>query len=274
MAFDEVRGRVVLYGGTGLRGEGELSDTWEWNGANWVLVATGGDAPPSRVRLTYDGQRQRVVAYERASFEWDGRQWTKTAEPGPDATMVGLTFDAERDSVVTFGGQTASGRGLSSATWERVASQWFERTATPHPAGRVGVLVFDRARREVLLFGGATPSGSLSDTWTWDGKGWREVVVSPSPSARAFQVAVWDPDRELVVLFSGVSDSQQTALDDVWVWNGSTWTQELPVGAHPGEAAGKSLVWTGAYDSMRHELVVFGSGPSASTRVPQTWIYR
>jgi hypothetical protein len=33
MAFDERRGRVVLYGGSGPREN--LGDTWEWDGVRW-----------------------------------------------------------------------------------------------------------------------------------------------------------------------------------------------------------------------------------------------
>jgi hypothetical protein len=35
MAYDRDRDRVVLFGGEGLAG-GSFSDTWEWDGANWI----------------------------------------------------------------------------------------------------------------------------------------------------------------------------------------------------------------------------------------------
>jgi hypothetical protein len=34
MAYDSVRGRVVLYGGSD--GESNLADPWEWDGRRWI----------------------------------------------------------------------------------------------------------------------------------------------------------------------------------------------------------------------------------------------
>lgn len=35
MAYDSIRQRTVLFGGTDYS-VGPLSDTWEWDGANWI----------------------------------------------------------------------------------------------------------------------------------------------------------------------------------------------------------------------------------------------
>src|SRR5467141_4109365 len=52
LAYDSVRDRVVLFGGT--TGNDELGDTWEWDGNSWTKVATTGPAPRWGACMTYD----------------------------------------------------------------------------------------------------------------------------------------------------------------------------------------------------------------------------
>src|SRR5262245_30525319 len=46
LAYDSLRGRTVLFGGTA--GAVTLGDTWEWDGASWELHNSGPGAPPAR----------------------------------------------------------------------------------------------------------------------------------------------------------------------------------------------------------------------------------
>src|SRR5207253_3880650 len=88
MAFDEARGKTVLFGGQDIVFR-TRNDTWEWDGSKWQekkpLLA-----PSRRVRsaMAYDAARQRVVLFggaERIVFakplddtwEWDGRTWSQ-----------------------------------------------------------------------------------------------------------------------------------------------------------------------------------------------------
>src|SRR6478609_11171120 len=46
MAYDSVRSRTVLFGGTLFAGDlgGDINDTWEWNGEFWTQIADIGPA--------------------------------------------------------------------------------------------------------------------------------------------------------------------------------------------------------------------------------------
>jgi hypothetical protein len=59
MVFDVARGRVLLFGGYP-----SLSDTWEWDGANWTRVLTAA-APSGRYAhaFAYDTARERAVLF-------------------------------------------------------------------------------------------------------------------------------------------------------------------------------------------------------------------
>lgn len=86
MAFDALRGRVVLFGGVDDT-LAEVSDTWEWDGTSWQLL-TPASSPPRRSGhiLVYDPVRRKVVLsggrtasmiYDDV-WEWDGVNWERT----------------------------------------------------------------------------------------------------------------------------------------------------------------------------------------------------
>lgn len=113
MAYDPARRRVVLFGGWDQqRFPSLLGDTWEWDGATWLLVASTGASPRANHAMTGDTARERVVLFGgRAAqalddtWEWDGTEWTPIPSRGPhrrhDHSMV---FDPDRQHVLIFGG--------------------------------------------------------------------------------------------------------------------------------------------------------------------------
>jgi hypothetical protein len=60
MAYDAARQRVVMFGGASGGGSSR-SDTWEWDGNDWVQAAPG--PARQRHRLAYDAVRGRVVMF-------------------------------------------------------------------------------------------------------------------------------------------------------------------------------------------------------------------
>jgi len=57
MAYDSVRKRVVMFGGTGSMPKAIVfGDTWEWDGSEWTQVADSGPAP--RGLLSGDTENQ------------------------------------------------------------------------------------------------------------------------------------------------------------------------------------------------------------------------
>src|SRR5436309_145576 len=86
MAYDSARGRVVLFGGSGL------GDTWEWDGTSWTQRASSGPPPRYKHAMAYDSARGRVVLfggdgaagpYLADTWEWDGTAWTQRSPSGP-----------------------------------------------------------------------------------------------------------------------------------------------------------------------------------------------
>jgi hypothetical protein len=72
---------------------------------------------------------------------------------------------------------------------------------------------------------------------------------------------VWDPVRQKVVLFGGVSNTTLTIYDQVYEYDGTTWTLRTGLGAGPSARWGAGL----AYDSRRSVLVMSCGSPEGAT---------
>ena len=140
MAYDEKRGKTVLFGGLGLGPAGQrpppLGDTWEYDGTRWTQIPVSGPSGRHGAGITYDTKRGLVILFggvDSAGFKadtwsWNGTEWRKLADGGPEPRGMGyIAYDKRRDRVVLFGGRKG----------------W--------------------------------PNGDLDDTWDWDGTVWRRV---------------------------------------------------------------------------------------------------
>lgn len=296
MAYDPVRGVVVLFGGldtnTILR-----SDTWEWNGSAWSKPATGStegtDFPWARRghAMAYDANAGGVVIFggDGASdllsdtWVWDGTDWADiTPSPGVEGTDFptkrenhAMAWDSSRSTLVLFGGQGSSAR--ESDTWELSASGWAE-IATP---GTAGVnfpeardshgMAYDPAGGGVILFGGYAPSTVFADTWTWKGTGWTEVATPGTegvdfPDGRQCFGMAHDADRGIVVLFGG--NDGGVRLADTWEWNATGWSKAGPA-LSPAARDYLALAFEGS-----SSVVLFGGYPGGASYSDETWEYR
>ncbi|HTH04810.1 MAG TPA: MopE-related protein, partial [Ilumatobacteraceae bacterium] len=128
MAYDTVRGFVVLFGGFGSVSRHD--DTWEWDGSNWTerLLA---QRPPGRNShvMAYDSERGVTVVFGGFgatgrlddTWEWNGGAWGETQPLTRPAarTDAASAYDSTHGVVVLFGGSSDSA-SLLGDTWEYV----------------------------------------------------------------------------------------------------------------------------------------------------------
>ncbi len=129
MAYDQSRGRTVLYGG---RDDAFLPVTplfWEYDGSNWTSVAPPG-MPGDMYghAMVYDQLRGRVViqggrgaAFHSGTWEYDGvhcYRFNAEASPAAGSYFAATAYDLLRDRVVVCGGYNTSFQ-RSNDTWER-----------------------------------------------------------------------------------------------------------------------------------------------------------
>lgn len=186
-AYDLARADLILFGGfnDGLRS----NETWRWDGADWVLLATSGPSPRSISGLTYDTLRERVVLFggfdgidQGDTWEWDGIRWELHATSGPSPRFwSALAYDERRGRTVLFGG-FASSQFLGD-TWEWDGITWTQREPKDSPTPRqMPAMVFSPLNDRVLLWSGFTGGGGTipQDTWLWNAE---PALISQQPVA-------------------------------------------------------------------------------------------
>jgi hypothetical protein len=206
MAYDDARGRLVLYGGFGLTSwPGFAGDLWEWDsaGATWTdrtpplpLPATWPE-PRELAGFGYDPVRGKMLLQGGAAgagspvadtWEWDGSagRWTdRTKTPLPDewppsGIWKGIVLDPGRGRMVMLGGDglVKSGIGLGAVPpqaweWNGETGEWVDRAPAPLPSAgpmageSAAALAADPAGGILFLGGHPLGESTLNDLWTW-----------------------------------------------------------------------------------------------------------
>jgi len=207
MTYDPARGRLVLFGGASCScgaggGIASCIDTFERNGVRWTAPAVadpeGDGSPPAQqgAAMVFDTSRGVSVLIGAGGaddvWEWNGVSWRRACDAG-----------------CAVGG--------------------------PLPRQRLAA-AYDPVRRRTVVFGGRTGAGMSDETWEWNGQGWQRQCPGGgciTPPARAAHAMAYDEAIGGVVLFGGdtvgVIDGAFTndggLSNDVWVWDGATWTE-------------------------------------------------
>jgi Galactose oxidase, central domain len=116
MAYDTVRQRVVLFGGSPNTTSAAVNDTWEYDGTTWTQ-RTPATSPPARNShaMVYDSTHQVTVLFGGCcndTWLWNGTTWTapmpvQTApvvdmSTRPDGIWHYTTIDIPAGTTVSF----------------------------------------------------------------------------------------------------------------------------------------------------------------------------
>jgi hypothetical protein len=268
-AYDRARDRAVL----ALPGDGvDVVDTWEWDGARWLLRATGqpfptGGNPLQLSVMAYDAARRRtllcnsmnVLGVPAQLWEWDGTAWTQRITATALPPLIGgaaMAWDAARAVAVLVN---------SNQTWEYDGVDWRSRVSFAVPPARTDMaFAYDVQRQVCVLFGGSTAFATWAgDTWEWDGVQWARRFPSVSPSPREGRAMAYDESRQRIVLVGGTDGSG--VLQDAWEWDGTTWS---PQAAPAGLDASGTLAMV--YDAQRARLLLRDTAHTFAGDVPGT----
>ena len=226
------------------------------NDANGNLVLFGGlgfatDPPSSTTTTTAPAQGPSTSATTGASG-------TTSSAPAGSAPQAALT--------------TANATTLDD-TWRWTSNGW---TPDPvrGPSPRQGAaMALDATTKEVILTagdasaGGPTAGALLGDTWAWNGTSWSKVAPHSAPPARSGALLTADPliGGGGLVLFGG--SGTHGILGDTWWWNGTSWSAVRTGGTQPVRTEAAA-----AFDSGRHELVVFGGTGTGGVTLGDTQV--
>lgn len=265
MAYDALRGRVVLFGGLPDTSFAGSSDTWEYDGNNWFARGSGPMVGRLMHAMAYDRARGRIVVHggvdsskfgQRLSdaWEWNGNVWTQRAN-GPAMVGHGAAFDEVRQVTVCIG-LVAGTTGLQ--TWEWNGISWTQRTGAPPVVQSVQGLGYDVVRAETLLLGNA------GQTWRWNGTTWSRASDEAAPNLSTDMVAAYDAARDEVVSYGWW---QPTVTMETFTWDGVRWHLRQPV-TRPGNR----YLCAMAHDAARQRTVLFGGySQSPTAALAETW---
>ncbi len=237
MVYENDRKKILMFGGQtqGPLGVPEfLADTWELDldTATWTPV--GGATVPDQM-------------------------------PDPSLGMA-MAYDSDRHVAYRYGGLAATGFGFDgyvsfSWTYTPATEAWVETDVLD--TGNVGIdqaaMAYDPIRKVAVVFGGRD-ADHVYDT-TLVGRGaFARVLPAHHPAARYGHTMVWSPTLGGVILYGGtdaLGNGFATQFNDVWLWDGTDWT-DIGTGF---SIDGHGAVWDTVYDKM----IVFGGEYTSPT---------
>jgi hypothetical protein len=255
LAYDSLRNRAILYGGTELGGEARAHTYTYWNN-DWHLEtnAVARPAPRSLGAFISDpvtksiwlvgGLNQHESGYLDDIWRFQNNQWTQVAKPADAPTNCGapfMTFDSDRKQlVVVCSGLAVFELDVNTLAWKKFTTQ------NPTPGTRrFANFVYDPTLKQSVLYGGYGID-YLEDTWLWNGTAWTEVKKNRA-DARALATMFYDPTRKKLVLYGGIGrpDIEDAVIryKDMWEFDGATngW-KKLTITQTPGERFGAQTV--------------------------------
>jgi len=284
-----------------------FADTWEWDPVQvqWTQLQPA-TAPSARyaAALVWDSQRSRAVLFggmekplaglsgvpKQDIWEWDPSKsnWSNRTIPGnrPSARYGHvMAYDPGSGVTVLVGGfDIDTGYALADVwQWDPISGAWSQRLTGSEPnlptARIYASLVTDSARDRLdLVGGGSYGSSSLPDGEIWEFNPATTTftdrtpqVTQPWPAPRSNPAVAFCPNTGKTYVFGGM-DPNSAFLDDLWEWDGSSWTQ-VQSDVRPAARTDTAM----AYDPARKSLIVYGGtgnppvGGDADVILGDTW---
>lgn len=142
-------------------------------------------------------------------------------------------------------------------TVSSLSAQWIQQAPATSPSARAAAAVAT-GPSGVLIFGGDTGGFSPSNqAWSYDGSTWS--AAPGGPSGRAGAEMVYDSNAGVFWMYGGLNSSffGGASKDELWQFDGVSWSQPVIVGATPGGLGLHGM----SFDSVNNVVVVYGGLP-------------
>jgi hypothetical protein len=228
LAFDPVERRFILHGGHRIPGRVQ-NETWSFSIATstWTRLTTTGATMPFRYchcTAYLPSTRQVLVA--------GGRNSARTV-----------------DSAYTL--------DLATLEWQPITGAV--------PSGAIGCLShWVPSLNRAIVFGGEGLSGVNATTWAYDpqSRTFTELMPAARPAPRRDPMSVFEPATGRILGFGGATRIMQSYLDDVFTFDGTSWTTHAAVGPRPSPRRYGATGW----DARANRWVLFGGTNDADER--------
>ena len=200
-AYDEGRGRLVVFGGDSA--SGPLNDTWEHDGSSWIR-RTPAVSPPASTTSTmaYDPVRGEMwlatgLANGTDVWRWDGENWAQ----GPSLPPLAVGSLTTRRRLIWHGGTNPGlltwdmpflASPYVGTTWRFDGTSWVTMATYglgggPGPGSNDIPAAYVPATGRTYVLGG----GMLA----WNGTTWQGVTSNSSPGNGNTLSMAWDAAR-------------------------------------------------------------------------------
>ena len=271
MAYDPVRDRIILHGGSISDFEtGEVTnyhDTWEFDGTNWTKVGTDDQIKVNKPLMEYHSARREVILlgqddafkvlmyrYKPDTHAWEEITFTGDAKKPDCVNDAGLVDQTQRGKLLLLSGICPTTTDPFDQTWEWNGSKWTENEKAADPARIIGEAVsYDQRQMETVAFGGTSmfDSRPQSSLFLYDGLTWKSKFgFNPTPTARSLGALKTDPSRNWVWLVSGLNEYGAAYQSDLWTYRGGQWF-ETPTKDAPSDCTAPLA----AFDKDRNKFV-------------------
>jgi len=289
MAYDAQSDRIILFGGrSGSQSDGE---TWSFDANHdaWVNLNPASH-PPARSghAIAYDARADRMILFGGSSCRtpvvWFGDTWsydyetnawlnlTTASGPSPRVNHA-MAYDNESDTIVLFGGSTASSI-MNNETWtyDFTTNTWTRVVQSPAPAWRYSqAMAYDAQSDRIVMFGGVN---GRDQTWEYNvnTNAWVDVSRSGGPTGAVGAAIAYDSRADRVVLFGGEHPgptNAQVETRETWEFDveSSVWANVTP-DTGPSARSFHGI----AYDSESAALLLFGGENAQRVVNGETWI--
>jgi hypothetical protein len=233
---NKVFGFAIPYGTT-------VAQCYEWDGANWInqtsipLSFPYSGYPQHPLSACYDPLRGEMLVLPNNyggywnSFNsiavFNGTAW-RSVQPlsgmypvqalAWDPTAGRILMSYNETELVQVGAQSYSREISRVMEWSGFG--WNPRFVQQAPS-RAGAMCADLARGtmitfdEIMAYNQNTGTTSLYHTWQLSASGWDQVVTTAFPVARQLHAMVYDPVRNVTVLFGG-QNRFNSPMGDTW----------------------------------------------------------
>ncbi|MBL8756559.1 MAG: hypothetical protein JNK15_24910 [Planctomycetes bacterium] len=227
MAYDERRGKTVVYGiqSGGIAGSGQ--QTWEYDGTTWTQVVTA---------FTPPGLESPAMAYDKG-----------------------------RGVVVMFGGYNGTPPGTDyRLTWEYDGVDWVQKTTANAPlTGYRTGMVYDDYRGRLVLYGGYASATVQQKTWEYDGNDWTQVGTG-GPGKITEGYMAWLPTTGQTVYFAGSGPTVVgTVNNETWTYSGASTAIAAPFGKGCATSVGIPTLAAGSTPVLGTNYLLTAAGAPA-----------
>jgi hypothetical protein len=255
MAYDSLRQRIVLFGGSIQPGSNPtpLDDMWAFDGADWTQL-TPAISPSGRYgsRMAHDPARDRMVLYggrvtngpTAELWEFDGATWSMPIPQGtlPTYEYGDLVYDPAHAEIVL-----AQYNGVFA--WD--GTHWATRSMQGLPAGfEGGAMFFEESGQRLLQVNPLVNGHHAPEIYASAGQEW--TVVSWAPLVTQNQVVMARAGSDRILGFHTGLTSFASPASDTWLLDAGQW-QRIQQSAPAGRSNAAMV-----FDSHRQQLVLHG----------------